>query len=101
MKFLKWLFLLLGLAGLIAGGVLLAKNIIDINQLVAVASANRSTGFVNPRRQVVMGVAVTAVAGLLLGWGLGLPGRTSRSVRNQYKNDLEARGVVVDPEKQN
>lgn len=100
MKFLKWLFLLLGLAGLITGGVLLANVWIDLGRLWA-AVRGYNTGVGDPTKKIMMTVGLGTLGGLLLGIGLGLPGRTSRSVRNQYKNDLEARGVVVDPEKQN
>ena len=96
MKFLKWILSILGLVGLVAAGIMLAKNIIDINQLVAVASANRSTGWTNPRRWIYWTVGLAALGGLLLGWGIGLPRRTGRSVRNAYRTDLQNQGLIVD-----
>ncbi|WP_420175892.1 hypothetical protein [Luteococcus sp. OSA5] len=98
MKFLKWLFILLGLAALVAGGAVLANVIWDMGKLLAtVRSYNPNT--IDPTRRIYYVAGLAALGGLLLGWGIGLPSRTGRAVRNQYKSDLEARGVVVDTER--
>lgn len=98
MKFLKWLFVLLGIAGLIAGGALLVNVIWDMGKLMA-AVRGYNTGVKDPTQRIYMTAGLAALGGLLLGWGLGLPGRTGRAVRNEYKRDLEARGIVVDQPK--
>lgn len=95
MKFLKWLFILLGIAALVAGGVMLTRTIWDMGKLLAtVRSYNPNT--IDPTRLIYYSVGLAGIGGLLLGWGIGLPLRTGRSVRNQYKHDLESRGVVID-----
>lgn len=97
MKFLKWLFILLGIAGLIAGGALLVNVVWDMGKLIA-AVRGYNTGVADPTRRIYYVTALVGLGGLLLGWGLGLPSRTGRSVRNDYKRDLEARGIHIDPE---
>ena len=97
MKFLKWLFVLLGIAGLIAAGALLVNVVWDMGKLMA-AVRGYNTGVSDPTRRIYYVAGLGTLGGLLLGWGLGLPSRTGRSVRNAYKRDLEARGIAVDPE---
>ncbi|MFC6802227.1 hypothetical protein ACFQDE_11315 [Deinococcus caeni] len=48
MQLLSRLALAVGLILLVAAAVLLGKDVIDINQLHAVANANRSTNFPSP-----------------------------------------------------
>ncbi len=75
MQILTRTLLILGLVLLVAGAVLLGKNVIDINQLHAVASANRSTSFFNPVYEVLIGAALALVSGFVLGVGSGLARR--------------------------
>lgn len=72
MNNLKRVLLFFGVLTLIATVFLLAKNLIDLNQLVAVASANRSTPFFNPGREVLLTGGLALVSGLLLGFGIAL-----------------------------
>jgi len=99
MKFLKWLLALLGIASLIAAGAMLYMSWLDLRSLWAAIRSYNAAGLRNPTRNVFLTAGFAALGGLLLGWGLGLPGRTSRAVRNQYRQDLEARGVVVEQER--
>ncbi|HNV11744.1 MAG TPA: hypothetical protein PKN27_10480 [Propionibacteriaceae bacterium] len=75
MKFLKWLFFLVGLVGLIVAGFLLFKNYIDIRQLHGIAYANKSAEGPNPNRDVMVTVGIAAASGLLAGVGIALPRR--------------------------
>ncbi len=70
MNIMSKLFIAIGLIVLVAGGVLLGKDIIDINQLWAVANANRSTSFFNPRQEVILTAGLAVLGGFLLGLGL-------------------------------
>lgn len=64
---------LLGLILIVVGAVLLGKDIIDINQLHAVASANRSNNFFNnPVYNVIWTSVAALLGGLLAGIGLGM-----------------------------
>lgn len=67
----RYLFLIIGLVVLLVGLGFLGKNAIDINQLHAVANANRSASFPNPLQQVLIMSVLTTVGGLLIGLGLG------------------------------
>ncbi|PTA67707.1 hypothetical protein [Deinococcus arcticus] len=75
MSLLSRVALLLGVVLLIAAAVLLGKDVIDINQLHAVANANRSTNFPSPLNNVLITVALAAAGGFLAGLGLRRPGR--------------------------
>lgn len=72
MNNLKRVLLFFGVVVLLAAVALLAKNIIDLNQLAAVASANRSTPFFNPGREVLLTAGLSLLSGLLLGFGIAL-----------------------------
>lgn len=72
MNNLKRVLLLFGVVVLVGTVALLAKNIIDINQLAAVASADRGTPFFNPGREVLLTTGLSLLSGLLLGLGLAL-----------------------------
>ena len=63
---------LIGLILIVGAAVFLAKTVIDINQLHAVANANRSTIFFNPVYNVLWTAGVALLGGLLAGTGLGL-----------------------------
>ena len=73
MKIISTLFLGVGFVVLLIGAGLLFKNIIDINQLWAVANANRSTPFFNPRQEVMIMASLLVIGGFLLGLGLSMP----------------------------
>jgi hypothetical protein len=63
----------LGLILLIVAAVILTKNVIDINQLHAVASANRSNNYAaSPVYTVIWMAGIGALGGLLAGLGLGM-----------------------------
>lgn len=70
--------LLIGVVLVVIALGMLGKNIIDINQLHAVASANRSVPFANPARQVILAAGLTLVAGFVVGLGTTLLMRTRR-----------------------
>lgn len=95
MKFLKWILSILGIVALIAGGFLLANVIWDLGKLWA-AVRGYNTGVADPTHRVYYTVGLAALGGLLLGWGIGLPRRTGRSVRNAYRTDLQNQGLIVD-----
>ena len=73
---------IIGVILLIAAIIMVAKNSIDINQLHAVANANRSTPYFNPNREVFIANVLTFASGLLLGLGLlaGFGGRRNPQV---------------------
>lgn len=73
MRVLSRVLLLTGLIVLVVGLVFLGKNIIDINQLHAVAYANKSIEGANPNQQILLMAALTAIGGFLTGLGLSMP----------------------------
>ena len=79
MRFSKNLMLVLGSVAGIAFVALMVYNVVQINQLHAVAIANRSAGFANPRNWVMIAAALGLVAGLLLGMGIALPDKTFKA----------------------
>ncbi len=95
MKFLKWFFLLLGLAALIGAGVLLGRVWVDIGRLMSAVRAY-NTGVKDPWQMIAVSAGISALGGLLLGWGIGLPSRSSRAVRAAYREELEARGIQIE-----
>lgn len=80
---------ILGLVLLLVAAGMLAKNAIDINQLHAVAIANRSASFFNPVYEVATATGLGVLAGIFLGMGLILGSRRIR--RGVAVND----GVAV------
>ncbi len=72
MTILARIVALIGLILIVVAAVFLAKTVIDINQLHAVANANRSTTFFNPVYNVLWTAGIAALGGLLAGTGLGL-----------------------------
>ncbi|GAA5436753.1 hypothetical protein ACMT4L_20670 [Deinococcus sp. A31D244] len=80
MQLLSRLATALGLIILVVAAILLGKDVIDINQLHAVANANRSTNFPSPLNGVLITAGLAALGGLLTGLGLSLPAR--RGPRN-------------------
>ena len=78
MKIVSRIVVALGLAIFVVSLLLLGKDIIDINQLHAVANANRSTNFPSPLNNVLITFGLAVVGGFLLGLGLTLPRRRAR-----------------------
>lgn len=75
MQVLSRAALLLGIVTVLAAAFLLAKNVIDINQLHAVANANRSRDFPSPVNNVLLMSGLALAGGFLTGLGLALPRR--------------------------
>ncbi|MBX8465465.1 hypothetical protein, partial [Deinococcus sp. RIT780] len=63
MQLLSRLALAVGLILLVVAAVLLGKDVIDINQLHAVANANRSTNFPSPLNNVLITAGLAALGG--------------------------------------
>ncbi|PNY80718.1 hypothetical protein [Deinococcus koreensis] len=79
MRILSRLLLLVGVIVIIVSAIMLGKDVIDINQLHAVANANRSTNFPSPLNNVLITYGLSLVGAFLLGLGLSLPrGRAPR-----------------------
>ncbi|MFC3834040.1 MULTISPECIES: hypothetical protein [Deinococcus] len=77
MRILSRLLVVVGVIVLIVSGVLLGKDVIDINQLHAVANANRSTNFPSPLNNVLITYALSVAGAFLTGLGVSMPkGRT-------------------------
>ena len=70
MRIVSRVLAVIGFLTLVAGGVMLAKNAIDINQLHAVAVSNNRS-FNNPLNDVLITAALASGGGLVLGLGLG------------------------------
>lgn len=66
----------IGLILFVAVVILSAMNAIEVNQLHAVASANRSKDFFNPNGRILISEVVALASGLLL--GLGFAGSVGR-----------------------
>ncbi|UBV42224.1 hypothetical protein LAJ19_11405 [Deinococcus taeanensis] len=79
MRILSRVLVTFGVIVLIAAAILLGKDVIDINQLHAVANANRSTNFPSPLNNVLLTTGLTAVGGFLTGLGLSMPKRLPRT----------------------
>lgn len=75
MKILKGIIVGIGLVALVAAAVFIGLSVIDINQMHAVAQANRSAGYPNPRSRILLTIGLSAASAFLLGLGLGLPTR--------------------------
>lgn len=59
-----------GLILFVATVILVAMNAIEVNQLHAVASSQRSKDFFNPNGRIVIATVVAMASGLLLGLGI-------------------------------
>ncbi|GGM10976.1 hypothetical protein [Deinococcus aerophilus] len=75
MQLLSRFVLAFGLIMIIAAALLLGKDVIDINQLHAVANANRSATFPSPLNNVLITFVLAVAGGFLLGLGITLPRR--------------------------
>ncbi|MGB3955632.1 MAG: hypothetical protein WBL05_10215 [Brooklawnia sp.] len=79
MKFSKTLLVVLGVVASLAFVGLMLYVVIQVNQLHAVAIANRSAGFANPRNWMLIAAGLGFLGGLLLGMGLALPDKTFKA----------------------
>lgn len=78
MQILSRLIVTFGIIILIAAALLLGKDVIDINQLHAVAYANKSNEGPSPVNNVMITAGLAALGGLLTGLGVTLPARRPR-----------------------
>ncbi|EPH02281.1 hypothetical protein HMPREF1531_01587 [Propionibacterium sp. oral taxon 192 str. F0372] len=84
------MLLVLGLIVLVAFIGIMVYNVIEVNQLHAVAIANRSAGFDNPRNMMLIGSGLGLAAGLLLGLGIATP---SRGFKARYADARKAEAI--------
>lgn len=97
MKFWKTLLLVLGIIATIAFIAVMVYVVIEVNQLHAVAIANRSAGFDNPRNMMLIGAGLGMLSGLLLGLGIAMPRRGFKARYNDVRKaeaitDAQSRG---------
>ncbi len=90
LKFSKSLLTVLGMIALIAFIGVCVYNVIEINQLHAVSSANRSREFTNPRNWVLIGAGLGLLSGFLLGVAMAMPGK---SFKRRYAEQRKAEQV--------
>jgi len=96
LKILKGLLIVIGVVCVVLAIVLVVKNIIDINQLSAVASANKSNNlYPNPRNQVLIMGGAGLVGGFMLGLGLGMPSQTFKR-KNEDRQKQAATQMAQD-----
>lgn len=92
MKFLKILLAVLGVAAIIAAAVLLGRFALDSRELIGAAQRYDSAKAIqDPFVTTSLIAGVSAVAGLFLGLGLGLPSRTAGQIRNAALDDAANR----------
>lgn len=75
MRIFSRVLVLLGIIVVIASALMLGKDVIDINQLHAVANANRSASFPSPLNNVLITYVLSVVGAFLTGLGLSMPKR--------------------------
>lgn len=92
MKFSKTMLMVLGLVAAIAFIGVMVYVVIEVNQLHAVAVANRSAGFDNPRSWMLISMGLALLAGLLLGMGIAMP---SKSFKARYTELRKAEEIAV------
>ena len=88
MKFSKTLLVVLGVVASLAFVGVMIYVVIQINQLHAVAIANRSAGFVNPRNWTLIGAGL-GFGRSLLGIGLALPEKTFKARYKELRSAEE------------
>ena len=89
MKFSKTLLVVLGVVASLAFVGVMIYVVIQINQLHAVAIANRSAGFANPRNWTLIGAGLGFSGGLLLGIGWALPEKTFKARYKELRSAEE------------
>lgn len=97
LKVLKGILIAVGIVLIAATIVLTVWDVIQINQLVAVANANKSNQASfnsNPRNWILLGAAGALIGGFVLGFGLGIPKFTFKQ-RLQAKSDEEAKASTI------
>jgi len=97
LKVLKGVLIAVGVVLIAATIVLTVWDIIQINQLVEVANANKSAQASvqsNPRMWVLLGVVGALAGGFVLGFGLGIPKRTFKQ-RLQAKAQEQAQSASI------
>ncbi|SMB89329.1 hypothetical protein [Deinococcus hopiensis] len=77
MQVLSRVVVILGVLVTLGAVFLLFKNVIDINQLHAVANANRGQDYPSPTNNVLLMTALALVGGFLAGLGVRLAPRRS------------------------
>lgn len=88
MRILKLVAIVLGIVGLIVAGVYLGRIFLDLQTIMGAANTGRSANVLSsPMATVGLVAGLSALGGLLLGIGLGLPMRTPGAVRRQALQD--------------
>lgn len=75
MRIFSRVLVLLGIVVVLASALLLGKDVIDINQLHAVANANRSATFPSPLNNILITYVLSLAGAFLTGLGLSMPKR--------------------------
>lgn len=96
MKFLKGILGLCGVAALILAAVLMYFVKRRMDSIHAVLLKAHAASATMPTHLVLWTMLATLGAGILLGWAIGLPSRTGRGIRKDYRTELEAQGIHVD-----
>jgi hypothetical protein len=87
-RFFRSLLIWLGIVLIVATAGLTVWNLIQINSLVATASA--ATATLNPRYWVLLAVAGGLLGGFTLGAGVGLPKRTFKQRLEEHTEQAAA-----------
>ncbi|QGF23394.1 hypothetical protein [Raineyella fluvialis] len=95
MKVLKWLLVLVGVAGLIGAGVDTYLSWYQLQKLLAVVASAPNAAQLDPTQEWALAIGLAAAGGLLLGIGLGMPRRSATRIRKQT---LETSATVRDAE---
>lgn len=89
LKFTKAFFGLLGVVALGGGIYFMVKLFWRWNQVVSIASANRSAPVSDPKIFIWLTIAAALVTGLMFGIAIAMPRRSARSIRNEARVALE------------
>lgn len=91
MKALKWILGVVGLIGIIAAIAWIVVFAFDMQEIIGAAQRYDSARTIaNPSITTSMIAGLAALAGLLLGLGLGLPSRTSGQIRRDALDEANA-----------